>query len=310
MPHRGDYVNTPGQQAKPRIAIIRDSITLRPLTPCATVVSAPDFEYQDTLPARGRAGSRGADTVDCMPRDRRETPVVLSRIYTRVGDDGTSALGDGSRTAKTDPRLAAYADVDEANCAIGVAVAMGGLPADITSLLLRLQNELFDVGSDLCTPVAEDPAYPPRRGDPGGRPPGTARRGDPGGRPPGTARRGDPEGRPPGTARRGDRRTALRIDEEYVTRLEQACDQYNEGLPVLRSFVLPGGSPGAALLHMARTIVRRAERSAWAAIQAHGQTVSPLPARYLNRLSDLLFILARRANEPGGDLLWRPGGER
>ncbi len=187
---------------------------------------------------------------------------MLSRIYTRVGDDGTTALGDGSRAAKTDPRLVAYADVDEANCAIGVAVTMGGLPADIVSLLLRLQNELFDVGSDLCNPVAEHPPYPP-----------------------------------------------LRIDEEYVTRLEQACDQYNEGLPVLRSFVLPGGTPGAALLHTARTIVRRAERSAWAAIQAHGPTVSPLPARYLNRLSDLLFILARQANEPDGDLLWRPGGE-
>jgi cob(I)alamin adenosyltransferase len=197
-----------------------------------------------------------------MPRDRRETPVVLSRIYTRVGDDGTTALGDGTRAAKTDPRLAAYADVDEANCAIGVAVTMGGLPADIVSLLLRLQNELFDVGSDLCNPVAEHPPYPP-----------------------------------------------LRIDEDYVTRLEQACDQYNEGLPVLRSFVLPGGSPGAALLHTARTVVRRAERSAWAAVPAHGPTVSPLPARYLNRLSDLLFILARRANEPDGDLLWRPGGE-
>jgi cob(I)alamin adenosyltransferase len=197
-----------------------------------------------------------------MPRDRRETPVVLSRIYTRVGDDGTTALGDGTRAAKTDPRLMAYADVDEANCAIGVAVTMGGLPADIVSLLLRLQNELFDVGSDLCNPVAEHPPYPP-----------------------------------------------LRIDEDYVTRLEQACDQYNEGLPVLRSFVLPGGSPGAALLHTARTVVRRAERSAWAAVQAHGPTVSPLPARYLNRLSDLLFILARRANEPDGDLLWRPGGE-
>jgi len=187
---------------------------------------------------------------------------VLSRIYTRVGDDGTTALGDGSRTAKTDPRLAAYADVDEANCAIGVAVTMGGLSAEITSLLLRLQNELFDVGSDLCTPVAENPPYPP-----------------------------------------------LRIDEEYITRLEQACDQYNEGLPVLRSFVLPGGSAGAALLHTARTIVRRAERSAWAAREAHGATMSPLPARYLNRLSDLLFILARQANEPDGDLLWRPGGE-
>src|SRR6516164_7425830 len=113
-----------------------------------------------------------------MSRDRRETPVVLSRIYTRTGDDGTTSLGDASRTPKTDPRLAAYADVDEANCAIGVAVTLGGLPGDITSLLLRLQNELFDVGSDLCNPVADDPPYPP-----------------------------------------------LRIGQEYVTRLEQACDQ-------------------------------------------------------------------------------------
>ncbi len=200
-----------------------------------------------------------------MSRDRRPTPVVLSRIYTRTGDDGTTALGDGSRAAKTDPRLAAYADVDEANCAIGAAVTMGGLPADITGLLVRLQNELFDVGADLCNPLS--PAGPPQQ-------------------------------------------AALRIDEEYVTRLEQACDQYNEGLPVLRSFVLPGGSAGAVLLHTARTVVRRAERSAWAAVEAHGETVSPLPARYLNRLSDLLFILARRANEPGGDLLWQPGAQR
>src|SRR5258708_18615472 len=102
-----------------------------------------------------------------MPRNRRETPVVLSRIYTRVGDDGTTALGDGSRTAKTDPRLAAYADVDEANCAIGVAVTMGALPADITSLLLRLQNARFDVGSDPCHPVSEHPPYPPLRIDEG-----------------------------------------------------------------------------------------------------------------------------------------------
>ncbi|HEX3924429.1 MAG TPA: cob(I)yrinic acid a,c-diamide adenosyltransferase [Streptosporangiaceae bacterium] len=201
-----------------------------------------------------------------MAHDSRETPVVLSRIYTRTGDDGTTALGDASRAAKTDPRLAAYADVDEANCAIGAAVTMGGLPDDITSLLVRLQNELFDVGADLCNPVAgpsEEPAYPP-----------------------------------------------LRIDEEYITRLEQACDQHNEGLPVLRSFVLPGGSAGAVLLHTARTVVRRAERSTWAAVEAHGPTVSPLPAKYLNRLSDLLFILARRANEPGGDLLWKPGAQR
>jgi cob(I)alamin adenosyltransferase len=201
-----------------------------------------------------------------MSRDRRETPVVLSRIYTRTGDDGTTALGDMSRAAKTDPRLAAYADVDEANCAIGVAVTLGGLPAEITSLLVQLQNELFDVGADLCNPVspaAEPPPYPP-----------------------------------------------LRISEEYVVRLEQACDRFNEGLPVLRSFVLPGGSPEAAALHTARAVVRRAERSAWAAREAHGQAVSPLPARYLNRLSDLLFILARRANEPGGDVLWEPGAQR
>jgi len=201
-----------------------------------------------------------------MSRDRRETPVVLSRIYTRTGDDGTTALGDMSRAAKTDPRLAAYADVDEANCAIGVAVALGDLPAEISSLLVQLQNELFDVGADLCNPVspaAEPPPYPP-----------------------------------------------LRISEEYVTRLEQACDRFNEGLPVLRSFVLPGGTVGAAALHTARAVVRRAERSAWAALEAHGQAVSPLPARYLNRLSDLLFILARRANEPGGDVLWKPGAQR
>jgi cob(I)alamin adenosyltransferase len=201
-----------------------------------------------------------------MPRHPRENPVVLSRIYTRTGDDGTTALGDGSRAAKTDPRLAAYADVDEANCAIGAAVTMGGLPADIASLLVRLQNELFDVGADLCNPLSPVPAAAP----------------------------------PP----------PLRIDEAYITRLEEACDAYNEGLPTLRSFVLPGGSAGAVLLHTARTVVRRAERSAWAAVAAHGETVSVLPARYLNRLSDLLFILARRASEPGGDLLWRPGGQR
>jgi cob(I)alamin adenosyltransferase len=191
---------------------------------------------------------------------------VLSRIYTRTGDDGSTALGDGSRVAKTDPRLAAYADVDEANCAIGAAVTLGGLPADVTDLLVRLQNELFDVGADLCNPVsaaAEPPPYPP-----------------------------------------------LRIDEGYITRLEQACDRFNEGLPVLRSFVLPGGSAGAVALHTARAVARRAERSVWAAIEEHGETVSPLPARYLNRLSDLLFILARRANEPGQDLLWQPGAQR
>jgi cob(I)alamin adenosyltransferase len=193
----------------------------------------------------------------------RETPVVLSRIYTRTGDDGTTALGDMSRARKTDPRLAAYADTDEANSAIGVAVTLGQLPADIARLLVRIQNELFDVGADLCNPVTTDPAYPP-----------------------------------------------LRIDASYITGLEQACDDFNEGLPVLRSFVLPGGSAAAALLHVARTVVRRAERSTWAAFEVHGDSMNPLTAQYLNRLSDLLFILARRVNEPDGDLLWKPGGER
>jgi len=197
-----------------------------------------------------------------MPRSR-ETPVVLSKIYTRTGDDGTTAIGDMSRARKTDPRLAAYADTDEANCAIGVAVTMGELPPDMNRLLIRIQNELFDVGADLCNPVTANPAYAP-----------------------------------------------LRVDDSYITALEQACDEFNAGLPVLRSFVLPGGSAAAALLHTARTVVRRAERSTWAALEVHGDSMNPLTARYLNRLSDLLFILARRVNEPDGDMLWKPGGER
>jgi cob(I)alamin adenosyltransferase len=197
-----------------------------------------------------------------MPPDR-DTPVVLSRIYTRTGDEGTTALGDMSRARKTDPRLAAYADTDEASSAIGVALTLGQLPDDINRVLRRIQNELFDVGADLCNPVTENPAYPP-----------------------------------------------LRVDETYITTLEQACDEFNAGLPVLRSFVLPGGSPGSALLHVARTVVRRAERTTWAALEVHGNDMNPLTARYLNRLSDLLFILARKANEAVGDVLWKPGGER
>ena len=199
-----------------------------------------------------------------MSRNRSENPVVLSRIYTRTGDDGTTALADGSRAAKTDSRLAAYADVDEANCAIGMAITFGDLPADISRLLTRVQNELFDVGADLANPVTSSPPpYPP-----------------------------------------------LRIDAAYITRLEAECDAYNEGLPTLRSFLLPGGSPGSTLLHMARTVTRRAERSAWAAAAEHGDSLSPLPARYLNRLSDLLFILARQANAGHDDVLWKPGGDR
>jgi cob(I)alamin adenosyltransferase len=212
--------------------------------------------------SRDRSAGRGGRPSQTPPDG--ENPVVLSRIYTRTGDDGTTALGDGSRTAKTDSRLAAYADVDEANCAIGVAITLGDLPADIAALLSRVQNELFDVGADLCNPISsEPPPYPP-----------------------------------------------LRIDESYITRLESECDSYNENLPTLRSFLLPGGSPGAALLHVARTVTRRAERSAWAAAGEHGDSVSPLPARYLNRLSDLLFILSRVANAGHGDVLWKPGGDR
>ena len=198
-----------------------------------------------------------------MAPNRSEKPVVLSRIYTRTGDDGTTALGDGSRTAKTDSRLAAYADVDEANSAIGMAITFGELPADMVTLLTRVQNEMFDVGADLANPVTDDPPYPP-----------------------------------------------LRIEEAYITRLEQECDAYNEDLATLRSFLLPGGSPGSTLLHVARTVTRRAERSAWAAAGEYGDSVSPLPARYLNRLSDLLFILARSANAGHGDVLWKPGGDR
>jgi len=197
-----------------------------------------------------------------MPRDP-DRPVVLSKIYTRTGDDGTTTLGDMSRAAKTDARLAAYADTDEANSAIGVAITVGQLPDDIRQALLRVQNELFDVGADLCNPISANPAYPP-----------------------------------------------LRVDERYITALERSCDEFNAGLPVLRSFVLPGGTPAAALLHVARTVVRRAERSAWAALEVYADTMNPLTAKYLNRLSDLLFILARKANEDVGDLLWKPGGER
>ncbi|MFA1539995.1 cob(I)yrinic acid a,c-diamide adenosyltransferase [Actinomadura monticuli] len=206
----------------------------------------------------------------------RDNPVVLSRIYTRTGDDGTTALGDASRTRKTDPRLAAYADVEEANAAIGAALALGSLPEDVAALLTRVQNDLFDVGADLCAPVVPDPQYPP-----------------------------------------------LRVEASYIERLEAACDEHNAALPVLRSFILPGGTPGAALLHVARTVARRAERTTWAAIEAHGSAgeaaedgaaaeggVNPLTATYLNRLSDLLFILCRVANAGHGDVLWKPGGER
>ena len=189
--------------------------------------------------------------------------VNLTRIYTRTGDDGTTSLGDMSRTTKNDLRLIAYADVDEANCVIGVAVAASDLSDDVRDVLLRIQNELFDVGADLCTPVVAEPEYPP-----------------------------------------------LRVETDYIERLEAEIDNYNAELPNLRSFVLPGGTAASAHLHVARTVVRRAERATWAAMAEHGDEMSALPATYLNRLSDLLFVLARHANLESGDILWKPGGER
>jgi cob(I)alamin adenosyltransferase len=186
--------------------------------------------------------------------------VHLTRIYTKTGDDGTTALGDMSRVRKTDPRLTAYADVDEANSSLGVAVALGGLEPEVGVLLRRVQNDLFDVGADLCTPVVEGLSYAP-----------------------------------------------LRVTPDYTARLEEACDTYNARLEKLNSFILPGGTAGAALLHVSRTIVRRAERHVWALLEDQPETTNREPALYLNRLSDLLFILARVAN-PDGDVLWRPGG--
>ena len=188
--------------------------------------------------------------------------VHLTRIYTKTGDDGTTSLGDMSRVSKTDPRLTAYADADEANSSIGVAIALGALTSEISHLLVQIQNDLFDLGADLCTPVVADPKYPP-----------------------------------------------LRVTPDYTERLEQACDGYNERLDKLASFILPGGTPGAALLHVARTVVRRAERSVWVLLADQPDTTNREPALYLNRLSDLLFILSRVAN-PDGDVLWKPGGER
>jgi cob(I)alamin adenosyltransferase len=186
--------------------------------------------------------------------------VHLTRIYTRTGDDGSTGLSDFSRVSKNDSRLAAYADCDEANAAIGVAIAAGASDDRIRLVLLQIQNDLFDAGADLSTPVVAEPEYPP-----------------------------------------------LRITQPYIDRLEGWCDEFNAPLPKLTSFILPGGTPLSAYLHVARTVVRRAERSAWQAVAEHGDSVNPLSAKYLNRLSDLLFILSRVAN-PDGDVLWQPGG--
>lgn len=193
--------------------------------------------------------------------------VTLSKIYTRTGDAGTTRLSDNSEVPKTDLRVEAYGHVDEANSAIGVAVATGGLPARLQEMLSLISNELFDVGADLSTPLNPAPAWPP-----------------------------------------------LRIEQPSVDRLEAFCDELQEDLPVLRSFILPGGSPAGAQLHVARTVTRRAERAAWRCVERHGTAadggVNLLAITYLNRLSDLLFIMSRAANGTAGEILWVPGTDR
>jgi len=187
------------------------------------------------------------------PRNPDE-PVRLTRIYTRGGDSGETSLGDGSRTSKLDPLVQAFGAVDELNSLVGLSRV--ALP---DPRLERIQNELFDLGADLCVPFEE-----------------------------------------------GDGR--LRVTQELVDRLEADIDEANAPLPELRSFVLPGGTEAAARLHVARAACRRAERETLAA--ARERPVNPLAAVYLNRLSDLLFVLARAANPAGDEPLWKPGGSR
>lgn len=191
--------------------------------------------------------------------------VRLNKIYTRTGDDGTTALVSGARRSKADLRVEAYGAIDETNAAIGVArVAVGeGEPA-LVAMLARIQNDLFDLGADLATP-----ADAPRA-----------------------------EG-------------ALRIVQSQVDRLEREIDELNAELQPLKSFILPGGSAAAAALHLARTIARRAERVMVALIASPGETVDEPAMRYVNRLSDFLFVAARWANQRGRvDILWAPGQNR
>ena len=189
-------------------------------------------------------------------RRKRDEPVRLTKVYTRGGDAGQTSLGDGSRVSKLDARIAAYGTVDELNAVFGLVVA-GACPDPVRELLLRVQNDLFDLGADLSVPLEH-------------------------------------QGR-------------LRVTQAQVDDLERDCDRFNADLPELRSFILPGGTEAAARLHLARTVCRRAEREALVAAGAHA--VDPLALVYLNRLSDLLFILARAANAAAGheEPLWRPG---
>ena len=186
--------------------------------------------------------------------------VRLTRIYTRGGDKGETSLGDGSRVKKHNPRVVAYGDVDEANSVVGLARLHTTGEAD--AMLARIQNDLFDLGADLCTPDEPNPKYPP-----------------------------------------------LRVAKEQVTRLEREIDAMNAELSPLKSFILPGGSEAAAWLHLARTVTRRAERRMTRL--AAEETINPEAIKYVNRLSDHLFVLARRLNDNGAsDVLWVPGGAR
>lgn len=200
--------------------------------------------------------------------------VKLTKIYTRTGDEGITGLSDFTRVPKTDPRIEAYADVDEANSALGLALSLakGEFDEQTMSLVTRIQNELFDLGADLATPIHEIYEYEP-----------------------------------------------IRVQEAWIKDLEDFIDSYNSKLDKLDSFILPGGTSLAAGLHLARTIVRRAERATWHAIETHGVEpakkgaeaggVNVLAAKYLNRLSDLLFVLARVANS-GNDVKWKPTSTR
>jgi cob(I)alamin adenosyltransferase len=200
--------------------------------------------------------------------------VVLNKIYTRTGDDGTTALGTGARVPKHSLRIAAYGSVDETNAALGVArVHLGQAHPDLDAMLARIQNDLFDLGADLCAPDA----HPGPNSKPQSKP----------------------------------ERERLRVSEAQVKRLEREIDALNDKLTPLRSFVLPGGSPAAAALHVARTVCRRAEREIVALASEPGESVSPPVIQYINRLSDLLFVASRTANDQGkSDVLWVPGANR
>ena len=192
--------------------------------------------------------------------------VTLNRIYTRTGDDGTTALGSGTRVSKTATRVEAYGTVDETNAAIGLArTLLDPKETDLAQMLARIQNDLFDLGADLCVPESEVPAG----------------------------------------------RAALRVAQHQVDRLEAEIDRMNTELSPLRSFVLPGGTPAAAQLHVARTVCRRAERWMVRLTGEPGEPVSPVAIKYMNRLSDFLFVASRWANDCGAlDVLWVPGQNR